>query len=105
MREDRWDGSRGKEGSYYLLPGVGVEFAGMKPEVVPSPVRPDASAVVLERGNAPGDKLHSNHGSRDASLPKVTDPWAEHLQGLFWKGLAYPGGELGGRHSGDEEEL
>jgi hypothetical protein len=77
----------------------------MKPEVVSSSVRLDASAVVLKRGNAPGDKLHSNHSSRDTSLMEVADPWAEHLQGLFGEGLACPGGELDGMHSGDEEEL
>jgi hypothetical protein len=89
----------------YLLPGVSVKLADMKPEVVSSPVHPDASAVVLKRGNAPGDELHSDHGPHDGGLPEVTDPWAERLQGLFRKGLACPGGELGGRHSGDEEEL
>jgi hypothetical protein len=61
--------------------------------------------VVLKRGNAPGDELHSNHGPCDAGLLKVADPWAECLQGLFGEGLAGPGGELGGRNSGDEEEL
>jgi hypothetical protein len=61
--------------------------------------------VVLKRGNAPGDELHSNHGPHDAGLSEVTNPWAECLQGLLGKGLAGPGGELGGRHSGDEEEL
>jgi hypothetical protein len=102
---DCWDGSRREESSYYLLSGVGVELADVKPEVVSSPVRLDASAVVLKRGNASGDELHSNHGPRDAGLPEVTDLWAERLKGLFGKGLACPGGELGGRHSGDEEEL
>jgi hypothetical protein len=33
------------------------------------------------------------------------DSWAERLQGLLGKGLAGPGGELGGGHSGEEEEL
>jgi hypothetical protein len=103
--QDRWDGGRGEESSYYLLLGIGVELADVKPEVVSSPVRLDAPTVVLKRGNASGDELHSNHGPRDAGLPKVADPWAERLQGLFGKGLAGPCGELGGRHSGDEEEL
>jgi hypothetical protein len=102
---DHWDGSRREESSYYLLSSVGVELADMKPEVVPNPVRPVVSVVVLKRSNASGDKLHSNHGPRDAGLPEVADPWAERLQGLFGKGLACPGGELGGGHSGDEEEL
>jgi hypothetical protein len=61
--------------------------------------------VVLKRGNAPGDELHSNHGPRDAGLPEVADPWEEWLQGLFREDLAGPGGELDGGHSGDEEEL
>jgi hypothetical protein len=52
--------------------------------------------VVLKRGNAPGDKLHSNHGPRDAGLLEVADPWAECLQGLFREDLAGPGGELDG---------
>jgi hypothetical protein len=77
----------------------------VKPKVVPNPVRPDVSAVVLKRSNVSGDELHSNQGPRDAGLPEVADPWAEHLQGLFGKGLACSGGELGGGRSGDEEEL
>jgi hypothetical protein len=59
----------------------------------------------LKRGNAPGDKFHSNNGPHDIGLPEVTDPWAECLQGLFGEYLTGPGGELDGGHSGDEEEL
>jgi hypothetical protein len=61
--------------------------------------------VVLQRGDAPSDELHSNHGPHDAGLPEVTDLWAESLQSLLQKGLADLGGELGGGHSGDEKEL
>jgi hypothetical protein len=85
---DRRDGGRGEESSYYLLPSIGVELADVKPEVVSGSVHPDAPTVVLKRGNASGDNLHSNHGSHDAGFPEVADPWAECLQGLLRKGLA-----------------
>jgi hypothetical protein len=68
-------------------------------------VPPNVPVVVLKRGDASGDELHSNHGPRDTGLLEVMDPWAERLQGLFRKGLASLGGELGGGLSGDEEEL
>jgi hypothetical protein len=61
--------------------------------------------VVLEGDDASGDELHPDHGSRDAGPPEILDSWAERLQGLLRKGLVGTGGELGGGHSGDEEEL
>jgi hypothetical protein len=42
------DGSRREEGSYYLLPSVGVELTDVEPEVVSGPVPPDLPAVVLQ---------------------------------------------------------
>jgi hypothetical protein len=59
-------------------------------------VPPDLQAVVLKGGNASGDELHPDHGSRDAGLLEISDSWAEHLQGFLRKGLAGPGGELDG---------
>jgi hypothetical protein len=61
--------------------------------------------VVLQRGNAPGDKLYSNHGPRDVLPTEVTDPWAECFQDLFRERLAGPGGALGRRLPSGEEEL
>jgi hypothetical protein len=77
----------------------------VKPEVIPGPVPPDVSAVVLKGGDASGDELHPDHGPRDAGLPEILDLWAEHLQGFLRKGLVGPGGELDGRNPDDEEEL
>jgi hypothetical protein len=37
-------------------------------------VHPDGTAVVLQRSNAPGDELHSDHGPRDTRLSEVADP-------------------------------
>jgi hypothetical protein len=102
---DGGDGGGREEGSYYLLPSVGVELADVKPEVVSGPVPPDFSAVVLKRGDASGDEIHPDHGPRDASLPEISDSRAERLQGFLRKGLAGPGGELDGRHPSDKEEL
>jgi hypothetical protein len=84
--------------------GVSIELAGVEPDVVAAPVRPDWTAVVLQRGNAPGYEFHSGHGPSDALLAEITDPWAECFQHLFWEHLTGPGGALGGRLPSNKEE-
>jgi hypothetical protein len=58
----------GEEGPYHLTVGVGIELAGMEPDVVTVLVRPNGAVVVLQRGDALGDELHSHHRSGEAFM-------------------------------------